>query len=59
MTQESNMEAMGIIGFIFGLAGLSYATTAKNDIAKLKKEFENFKASIEILERSNKNNTLE
>ena len=53
------MEAMGIIGFIFGLAGLSYATTAKNDIAKLKKEFENFKASIEILERSNKNNTLE
>ncbi len=41
------MEAMGIIGFIFGLAGLSYATTAKRDIAELKQEFEDFKASIE------------
>ena len=53
------MEAMGIIGFIFGLAGLSYATTAKNDIAKLKIEFEDLKASIEASDKSNKNNSSE
>ncbi len=40
------MEAMSIIGFIFGLAGLSYATTARRDIAKLKQEFEDFKAAL-------------
>lgn len=53
------MEAMGIIGFIFGLAGLSYATTAKNDIAKLKIEFEDFKASIESSDKSNNKNISE
>ncbi|WP_412970853.1 hypothetical protein [Glaciecola sp. MF2-115] len=53
------MEAMGIIGFIFGLAGLSYATTAKNDIAKLKIEFEDFKASLEASDKSNKSSSSE
>lgn len=43
------MEAIGIIGFIFGLAGLSYAKAAKEDITQLKKEFE-------VLRSSNKNN---
>ena len=53
------MEAMGIIGFIFGSAGLSYAMTAKSDIAKLKIEFEDFKASLEAPDKSNKNNPME
>lgn len=53
------MEAMGIIGFIFGLASLSYATTAKRDIAKLKQEFENFKVSLEASGKLNKNNSSE
>lgn len=51
------MESMGIIGFIFGLAGLSYATAAKNDIAKLKIEFENFKASLETSNKLNEHNS--
>lgn len=41
------MEAMGIIGFIFGLAGLSVAMTAKNQLASLKQEFEDMKKNIE------------
>lgn len=41
------MEAMAIIGFVFGLAGLSFATKAKNDVAQLKMEFEDFKRSVE------------
>lgn len=41
------MEAMGVLGFIFGLAGLSFALTAKTDIAKLKQEFEEFKTSLD------------
>mgnify|MGYP003443472117 CR=1 FL=1 len=39
------MEYMGVLGFIFGLSGLSYAVKSKNDIDELKKEFESFKAS--------------
>jgi hypothetical protein len=56
---ESNMEAMGIIGFVFGLAGLSYATTAKRDIAKLKQEFEDFKVSLAASDKLNKNDSSE
>ncbi len=41
------MEAMGIIGFIFGLAGLSVAMTAKNQLASLKQEFEDLKKKTE------------
>ncbi|MFQ3235953.1 MAG: hypothetical protein ACI9C4_001517 [Paraglaciecola sp.] len=51
------METMGIIGFIFGLAGLSYATAAKRDIAKLKQEFEDFKLSLKATDKLNKKNT--
>lgn len=51
------MEAMSIIGFIFGVAGLSYVTTAKRDIAKLKQEFENFKISLETSEELDKKNS--
>lgn len=53
------MEAMGIIGFVFGLAGLSYATTAKRDIAKLKQEFEDFKVSLAASDKLNKNDSSE
>ena len=53
------METMGILGFIFGLAGLSFAITAKSDIAKLKQEFEDFKASIKTSDSLNKNNSPE
>ncbi|MFT6408870.1 MAG: hypothetical protein ACJAQ6_002292 [Arenicella sp.] len=56
---ESKMESMGIIGFIFGLAGLSYAITAKSDIVKLKQEFEDFKTSLEVTERIAKDNPPE
>lgn len=47
------METMGIIGFIFGLAGLSYAIKAKDDVAKLKVEFEELKASLDVAPKSN------
>jgi len=40
------MESMGIIGFIFGLAGLSFAITAKNELAKLKEDFESFREEL-------------
>ena len=53
------MEAMGIIGFIFGLAGLSYATKAKSDIANLKQEFEDFKATLKASGGLNKNDSSE
>jgi|GEM_PF-464604 len=53
------MEAMSIIGFIFGLAGLSYAVTAKHDVATLKKEFKDFKLSLEASDKSNRKNTLD
>jgi hypothetical protein len=50
------MESMGIIGFIFGLAGLSFAMTAKSDVAKLKQEFEAFKTSLESSDHVSENN---
>ena len=53
------MESMGIIGFIFGLAGLSYAMTAKKDVAKLKQEFEDFKTSLEGSNHASENNPRE
>ena len=53
------MESMGIIGFIFGLAGLSYAMTAKKDVAKLKQEFEDFKTSLEDSNHASENNPRE
>ncbi|MDC2889010.1 hypothetical protein Q4575_07245 [Psychrosphaera sp. 1_MG-2023] len=46
------MEAMGVLGFIFGLAGFSYANAVKSDIAKLRQEFEDFKASLNTSEKS-------
>ncbi len=46
---------MGILGFIFGLTGLSYAITAKNDLNKLKQDFEEFKASLKTSNTLNKN----
>ncbi|WP_158589095.1 hypothetical protein [Alginatibacterium sediminis] len=48
------MEAMGIIGFVFGLAGLSYALAAKRDIADLKQEFESLKLSLATEKPKNK-----
>jgi hypothetical protein len=53
------MEAMGIIGFIFGLAGLSYATTAKKEIANLRQEFQDFKLSVEFRDKINNNSKPE
>lgn len=38
---------MEMMGFIFGLAGLSFALMAKEQISKLKKEFETLKKSLE------------
>ena len=38
---------MEIIGFVFGLAGLSFALIVKEQIAKLKKEFESLKKDLE------------
>ena len=38
---------METIGFVFGLSGLSFALIAWERIAKLRKEFENFKKNIE------------
>lgn len=53
------MEAMSIIGFVFGLAGLSYATTAKRDLAKLKQEFEDLKISLEASNQLDKKDSSE
>ncbi|WP_394174738.1 hypothetical protein [Thalassotalea litorea] len=49
------MEAMGILGFIFGLAGLSYAMKAKSDIAHLQQEFADLKTRVKSLHESHTN----
>ena len=41
------MESMGIMGFVFGLAGLSFALIAQEKIASLKKEFDDLKKNLE------------
>ena len=40
------MEAFGILGFTFGLAGLTFAIIAWGQFASLKKEFEDLKKSL-------------
>lgn len=51
------MEAMGILGFIFGLAALNFATTAKKEIANLKLELEEIKASLDTSAKPDENTT--
>ena len=41
------MESMGIIGFVFGLAGLSFALMGKEKIEALRKEFDELKKNLE------------
>jgi len=41
------MQAMGIMGFIFGMAGLALATTIQSQLASLRKEFEDLKKNLE------------
>ncbi len=41
------MESMGILGFIFGMSGLSIALIGKEQIASLKKEFDALKEELE------------
>ena len=41
------MEAMSIIGFVFGLSALYYVTAAKRDISQLQKDVENLKVELE------------
>ncbi len=41
------MDAFGLMGFIFGMSGLSFAIIAWGQIASLKKEFEDLKKSLE------------
>ena len=38
---------MDVIGFIFGLAGLSFALQAKEQLAKLKIEFDDLQKNLE------------
>lgn len=38
---------MEIIGFVFGLAGLSFALMVKEETGKLRKEFESMKKNLE------------
>ncbi len=38
---------MEVVGFVFGLSGLSFALIAWERIAKLKKEFEELKSNLE------------
>jgi len=40
------METMGLMGFIFGLSGLSFGLMAWQQIAGLKKEFEDLKKDL-------------
>lgn len=46
MTTEKCMEAMGIIGFVFGLAALAFANKSKADITKLEQDVEELKATL-------------
>jgi hypothetical protein len=41
------MESMGIIGFIFGLSGLSFALMSREQLTALKKEFDELKKNLE------------
>ena len=41
------MDTFGLLGFIFGLSGLSYAIIARGQIASLQKEFEDLKKNLE------------
>ena len=41
------MEVFGILGFTFGLSGITFAMFAWAQIASLKKEFEDLKKSLE------------
>jgi hypothetical protein len=40
------VEALGIIGFIFGMAGLSIAVKARDDLVKLKQEIKDLKETL-------------
>ena len=40
------MEVFGLLGFIFGLSGMTFAIIAWGQIASLKKEFEDLKKSL-------------
>ena len=44
-----NMETFGLIGFIFGLSGLSFAITATAKLANLKKEVDALRKDLEDL----------
>jgi hypothetical protein len=48
-TKEKRMEAMGIIGFVFGLAALAYANKSKADIIKLEQGVETLNAELKQL----------
>ena len=41
------METLGILGFIFGMSGLSFAIIAWGLIGRLRKEFEDLKKNLE------------
>ncbi|MCB0282598.1 MAG: hypothetical protein H6627_14085 [Calditrichae bacterium] len=40
------MEAMGLLGFIFGMSAMSFAIIAWTQIAALRKEFEELKKNL-------------
>lgn len=40
------METMGLLGFVFGLSGLSFSLTAMGQVSSLKSEFEEFKKNM-------------
>ena len=44
--RSDKMEAMGIMGFIFGMAGLSLAMTARHELTSLKKAFDDLKKNL-------------
>lgn len=41
------MEAMGMMGFIFGMSGTSFAIIAWSLVGSLRKEFEDLKKNLE------------
>jgi hypothetical protein len=45
--RQAKMEGMSVIGFIFGLSGMSLAIIAWTQIASLRKEFEELKKCLE------------
>lgn len=49
------METMGLMGFIFGMSGLSFAVIVYEQMTKLKKDVERLSALVDSNQKGNEN----